>query len=78
MNHSWITPTIISRADERVLALNAQEAEQASQRDKLIAQRIELLGQLEEDNRLITTDEAFQASFRLAVKDGLGGRCERA
>ncbi len=74
VNHSWITPTIISRADERVLALSAQEAEQATQRDKLIAQRNELLGQIEEDDRVIAADEAFQASFRQAVKMDLAAR----
>jgi hypothetical protein len=64
---SWVTPAVISPTDERILQLNARLAEQATQRDKLVADRALIAANLADVERIIAMDEQFQESFRRAV-----------
>jgi hypothetical protein len=74
VSRSWIAPTILSRADERVLTLSAQAAHQATLRDELRAERLDLVGQVEEADRLIASQSAFQEGFRHALQADLAAR----
>jgi hypothetical protein len=73
-NRSWIAPTIISPVDERVLQLNGQLAQESSLRDKLMADRLDMMARLNDANRIIATEEAFQHSFALAMEADLADR----
>jgi hypothetical protein len=67
-NRSWVTPTIISPTDERVLQLNTERAQQESLRDKLRAERAELLANLHDNDRIIAVQQQFQESYSRAVQ----------
>jgi hypothetical protein len=74
INRSWVAPTIISPVDERVIQLSAQLAQESSLRDKLFADRLDMMARLEDANRIVATEEAFQASFALAMQADLADR----
>ncbi len=67
MSDSWIVPMAISPTDEKVVALQAQLAERQNNRDKIAAD-------LDDANRAITVQQAFQAEFAKAIKSDLEGR----
>ncbi|MCI0572205.1 MAG: hypothetical protein L0Y66_15725 [Myxococcaceae bacterium] len=69
VGHSWVAPTILSPTDERILTLNTKLAQQSVERDRLMAERRELEGKLEEADRIIATQRVFQNRFAEAVKD---------
>lgn len=69
VGHSWLMPTILSPTDERILTLNAKLMQQSVERDRLLAERRELEGKLLEAERVIITQEVFQARFADAVED---------
>ncbi len=73
-NRSWVAPAIISPVDERVLQLNAQLAQESSLRDKLMADRLDMMARLNDANRVVATEEAFQHSFALAMQADLADR----
>ena len=74
VSRSWIAPAIISPVDERVLQLNAQLAQEMSLRDKLMADRLDMMARLNDSNRIVATEEAFQHSFALAMQADLADR----
>jgi hypothetical protein len=71
---SWVTPAVISPTDERVLSLKTRQAEQASQRDKLVADRALVAANLADVERIIGEDEKFLESFRRAVSADVADR----
>jgi len=75
VNNSWVAPTIVSSSDERILTLNARAAAQAAAREKLLADRRELLARLEDARRIAAAEEEFIAGFDVALK---GDRSFRA
>jgi hypothetical protein len=67
VNHSWLTPTVVSPTDPEILQLNAQLAQQAASRDKLLADRRDLEARLEQAERLLGSEKDFQERFRVAL-----------
>jgi hypothetical protein len=67
VNHSWLAPTVVSPTDPEILQLNAQLAQQAASRDKLLADRRDLESRLEQAERLLGTEKDFQERFRVAL-----------
>ncbi len=76
LNQSWIAPTILSRADERVMALSAQAAQNATLRDKLGAERLVVLARIQEAETQIASEEAFQAGFLRALQADISARAK--
>ena len=74
VSSSWVTPAVISPTDDHVLQLNARLAEQATQRDKLAAERALYAAQVADVERIIAMDESFQESFRRAVDADVADR----
>lgn len=74
VSSSWVTPSVISPTDERVLMLDARLAEQGSQRDKLAAERALIAASLADIERVIAADESFDQSFRRAVSADVADR----
>lgn len=72
-NRSWLAPTIVSPTDERVLAISAQLAERASQRDRIAAERAAYVAQLNDARRVVATNQEFQGAFRRALEADLNG-----
>lgn len=74
LNSSWVSPTVIAPTDEHVLQLNARLAEQASLRDKLVAERAAMEASLDDLNRVIAMQTQFQERFKVAVAADLSDR----
>ncbi|NBD09308.1 MULTISPECIES: hypothetical protein [Corallococcus] len=64
----WVTPTILSPTDPNVLQLNAQAAQQESERDALMAKRRETADRLQEAERTAATERSFQQRFLVALR----------
>ena len=62
-SRSWVTPVIVSPSDKQVVELRSQLAQQGSLRDGLMAQRYELDARLEDQNRVITAEETYEAEY---------------
>ena len=67
MSDSWVVPMAVSPTDEKVVALQAQLSERQNNRDRLAAD-------LEDANRAIAMQEAYQAEFAKAIQSDLDGR----
>ncbi|XXF81082.1 hypothetical protein P2318_15360 [Myxococcaceae bacterium GXIMD 01537] len=63
INRGWAAPTIISPTDPNILQLSAQAAQQASARDKLLSERREVQGRLEDAIRVSEAEHSFQQRF---------------
>ncbi len=79
----WVAPVILSPHHERVLEIGAHELQQLNQRDKLEAERLSLLSQVEAAERQIALSLSFQRSFRetlvqelAALEEGLDRTAE--
>src|SRR5882672_6767893 len=60
---SWLAPAILSPTDGRVLQMSAQLAQYSSEREKLVAQRQELMARVDDMRRVASTQKGFQAGF---------------
>ncbi len=67
VSDSWIVPMAVSPTDEKVVALQAQLAEQENARDRIA-------GELQQAERAIAAQQAFQAAFARAIRSDLEGR----
>ncbi|MBZ4329297.1 hypothetical protein NR800_11685 [Corallococcus interemptor] len=67
-SNSWAAPTILSPTDPNVLALNAQAAQQESERDGLMARRREAADRLLEAERTASAERSFQQRFVVALQ----------
>ena len=67
LNHTWITPVTISSNDEKVIPLQSQLAIQQNERAKL-------MGDLDQAERSVATEQQFQLAFARAVRKDLGNR----
>lgn len=67
VSDSWIQPMVVSRSDEKVLALQAQVAEHENERDRINAE-------LNQADRYIAVQQMFQAEFADAIRADLTGR----
>jgi len=67
MSDRWIVPLALSSTDDKVLALENQLAERQNQRDQTAAA-------LDDAERSITVQQAFQAEFAKAIQSDLDGR----
>ena len=74
VSSSWVTPAVISPTDDHVLALRGRLAEQASQRDKLVADRALAAASLADVERVIAMNERFGEQFRRAVSADVADR----
>jgi hypothetical protein len=75
-NTSWVVPTALSPSDERVLRVESMIAQEGARRDALLAQRLELAGQLEDATRTAASETAFQESFNVALEADLSRRAD--
>jgi hypothetical protein len=64
---SWVTPTVISASDDKIVQLKTELAAQQNNRDKLLAD-------LHESERAIAAEHEFQTEFGKAIKADLEGR----
>jgi hypothetical protein len=69
VDETWISPTVISPHDERVLQLNAQYAQQSSLREKLAAERYELSARRADALRTADSQCRFQAGYWRALEE---------
>jgi hypothetical protein len=67
VSDSWIQPMKVAKTDERVLALQAQLAEQENVRDRVAAE-------LNHADRYIAVQQAYQLEFAQAIRADLTGR----
>lgn len=67
MNRTWVTPTILSTNDDKVVGLQSQLAAQLNEREKLA-------GELDQAERSIRAEQSFQLQFAKAVKFDAQGR----
>jgi hypothetical protein len=67
LNRSWVTPVAVSDSDEKVVGLKSQLAQQLNERERLAAE-------LEQAERSIATEQAFQLQFARAIQADLQGR----
>ncbi len=67
MSSSWVVPAQVSPTDERVVALQAQLAEQQNTRDRLS-------DEFNQAERSIAAQQSFQLEFAKAIKMDLDGR----
>lgn len=74
VNHSWVSPTIVSPGDERVIQAASQLAQQTIAREKLAAERSDLAARLDDANRAVAQQERFQVEFRDVVAAELAAR----
>lgn len=66
-SHTWITPTVVSASDEKVVTAQAELAAQQNVRDQLA-------GELQDAETAIHAEQAFQAEFAKAIQTDLAGR----
>jgi len=66
-SNSWIVPMAVSPTDEKVVALQAQLAEQQNSRDRLA-------DELQQAERAILAQQRFQSEFAKAIRSDLEGR----
>lgn len=76
VGHSWLTPTVVSPTDPQILQLNAQLAQQAAARDKLLADKRDLESRLEQAERTLGSEKDFQVRFRLALSSERDARAK--
>ena len=67
MSNSWIVPTALAPTDEKIVSLQAQLAERQNQRDQTAMA-------LDQAERAIVVQQAFQGEFAKAIKSDLEGR----
>ncbi|HUJ57948.1 MAG TPA: hypothetical protein VLX92_05635 [Kofleriaceae bacterium] len=67
LSDSWVVPTVISPTDEKVVELDAQLAERRNNRDKLASD-------LDDAQRALAVQQAFQAEFAKAIQSDLDDR----
>lgn len=67
VNKTWIAPVAISPNDEKVVMLKTQLATQMNERERLIAE-------LDQSERRIKAEQAFQMQFAKAIKADAAGR----
>jgi hypothetical protein len=67
MSDSWLMPMAVTPTDEKVVALQAQLAEQQNARDRIA-------DELQQAERAILAQQTFQAEFAKAIRSDLEGR----
>nr|HEX4314484.1 hypothetical protein [Kofleriaceae bacterium] len=70
LSRSWVTPTIISPSDDKVVAAKNELSSAQNTRDKTAAD-------LHDAQRAIAVEQTFQLEFTKAVADDLAGRKEQ-
>ena len=66
-SHTWITPTVVSASDEKVVTAQSELAAQQNVRDQLA-------GELDDAEADIRAERAFQTEFAKAIRTDLAGR----
>jgi hypothetical protein len=67
VSDSWVVPMAVSPTDEKVVSLQAQLAEQQNARDRIA-------DELQQAERAILAQQAFQTQFARAIRSDLEGR----
>jgi hypothetical protein len=73
-NRSWMTPTIISPTDPRVLQLNSEAVHEEAMKDQVATQRRDLNSKLLDAQATLRMEEQFQDQFREAMKADISDR----
>jgi hypothetical protein len=76
LSDHWVTPAVVASTDEDVLRLSARVAEIGAARDRVAAQRRELLVRAEEAERRIVAEEEFQDRYRRALASDRASRAQ--
>jgi hypothetical protein len=66
-SNSWVVPTALAPTDEKIVSLQGQLAERQNQRDQTAMA-------LDQAERAITVQQAFQGEFAKAIQSDLDGR----
>ncbi|HEY2515520.1 MAG TPA: hypothetical protein VGI39_31850 [Polyangiaceae bacterium] len=74
VNHSWISPTVLSSSDPRVVQLRSSLATEAAHRDALLGQVFDLEAKRKDADRIAKTEQAFEAKYKLAARADLADR----
>lgn len=74
VNQSWVAPVILSPSHQRVLELNAKLTNQRYLRDKLSAEKLEVLAELEAIERLMASSASLEERFGATVSSDLQAR----
>lgn len=74
VSRGWVTPTVISPVDERILTLNTQVAAQTSARDHVLAERRTVENRMADAERVIAAERAFQQRFQVALRSERNAR----
>ncbi len=67
LSRSWVAPTVVSPADERVLSISATVAEHELSRGALLAERRELEARIAHEGRVASAEAKFRERFRRAL-----------
>ena len=68
-NRSWISPTLLSPTDERIVRLNAEIVQQSTLRDKLLVERGALEVNLKDAQRRTSTGASLSQALTLAARN---------
>jgi hypothetical protein len=78
LSTNWISPQIVSHTDDHVLTLNKELAEASSRREKLTAERVQLLTELRDNQRRRRDANQFQAEFINSIRQAMDDRRQDA
>ena len=70
-DRAWMTPAVVSPTDPKVLQATAQIAQETLVRDKLEAERADLVARVRELERTIALETAFQERLKAAIDSDL-------
>ncbi len=74
VNTHWIVPTVLSPTDEHVLQLDALASQEMAARGAVVTKKLELQAQLQDAERVVEMETAFQDAFRTAMSTDLDDR----
>lgn len=74
VNTHWIVPTVLSPTDEHVLQLDALASQEMAAKGAVLTKKLELQAQLQDAQRIVEMETAFQDAFRTAMSTDLADR----
>jgi hypothetical protein len=74
VNTHWIVPTVLSPTDEHVLQLDALSSQEMAAKGAIVTKKLELQAQLQDAQRIVEMETAFQDAFRAAMSTDLADR----
>ena len=74
VNTHWIVPTVLSPTDEHVLQLDALASQEMAAKGTIVTKKLELQAELQDAQRIVEMETAFQDAFRAAMSTDLSDR----